>query len=61
MCCMETNTFDARDEHFWRWRPTRFAQEVAKLQAQVEEIEAASAEKNAEYEARVKKSEGEVI
>ena len=35
--------------------------EVAKLQAQVEKLESASAEKAAEYEAIVKKSEGEVI
>ena len=35
--------------------------EVAKLQAQVEKLKSASAEKDAEYEAIVKKSEGEVI
>ena len=35
--------------------------EVAKLQEQVEKMESASAEKDAEYEAIVKKSEGEVI
>ena len=35
--------------------------EVAKLQVQVKYLESASAEKDAEYEALVKKSEGEVI
>ena len=35
--------------------------EFAKLQAQVEKMELSSAEKDAEYEAIVKKSEGEVI
>ena len=35
--------------------------EVAKTQAQAERVESTSAEKNAEYEAIVKKSEGEVI
>ena len=35
--------------------------EFAKLQVQVEKMESASAEKDAEYEAIVKKSEGEVI
>ena len=35
--------------------------EVVKFQAQVEKMESASAEKDAEYEAIVKKSEGEII
>ena len=35
--------------------------EFAKLQAQVEKVESASAAKDAEYEAIIKKSEGEVI
>ena len=35
--------------------------EFAKLQVQVEKMESVSAEKDAEYEAIVKKSEGEVI
>ena len=35
--------------------------EVAKLQAQVEKVESAFAEKVAQYEAIIKKSEGEVI
>ena len=35
--------------------------EVDKLKAQVEKLESASVEKDAEYEAIVKKSEGEVI
>ena len=34
---------------------------AAKLQAQVEKMESASAEKDAEYDAIVKDSEGEVI
>ena len=35
--------------------------EFAKLQAQVEKLELASGEKDAQYEAMVKKSEGKVI
>ena len=35
--------------------------EVVKLQVQLEMVKSASAEKDAEYEAIVKKSEGEVI
>ena len=35
--------------------------EIAKLQVQVEKMESASAEKDAEYEAMVEKSEGEVM
>ena len=35
--------------------------EFAKLQVQVERVESASAEKDAEYETIIKKSEGEVI
>ena len=38
-----------------------FDPEVAKLQAHVEKLESASAEKESDYEAIVKRSEGEVI
>ena len=58
--CISTNVL-TEDPYEKKQNILTYDTEVVKFQAQVEKMESASAEKNAEYEAIVKKNEGEVI